>query len=109
MLEGYTVLDLTDLKGQLAGKILRDFGMEVVKIEPPDGDPVRRLGPFKDDQPGPERSLRFAYLNAGKRSVTLDIATPEGRESLLKLAESADVLLESFRPGEMDRLGLSRE
>src|SRR5712692_2019686 len=102
MLSGYLALDLTDLKGQLCGKLLRDFGFDVIKIEPPGGDPVRRLGPFKDDAPHLEGSLRFAYLNSGKKSLTLDAARPEGWDVLLRLAEQADVLLESSPPGTLD-------
>ena len=99
MLEGFTALDLTDGKGQFAGRILRDLGMRVIKIEPPGGDPVRRLGPFKD---GTRESLRFAFLNGGKESVTLDVFSDDGREQLLRLAEDADVLLESYAPGTLD-------
>jgi formyl-CoA transferase len=106
LLDGFLALDLTDLKGQFAGKLLRDFGLKVIKIEPPSGDPVRWMMPFKDDQPHPEGSLRFAYLNAGKQSLTLDIEKAEGREVLLRLVAQADVLLESFAPGTLDRLGL---
>src|SRR5262245_1131219 len=62
LLDEYVALDLTDLRGQLCGKLLRDLGMAVVKVEPPDGDPVRRLGPFAHDRPDLESSLRFAYL-----------------------------------------------
>jgi crotonobetainyl-CoA:carnitine CoA-transferase CaiB-like acyl-CoA transferase len=102
MLSGYLALDLTDLKGQLCGKLLRDFGFDVIKIEPPGGDPVRRIGPFKDDAPQLEGSLRFAYLNSGKKSLTLDFARPEGWDVLLRLAEQADVLLESSLPGTLD-------
>jgi len=87
MLSGYLALDLTDLKGQLCGKLLRDFGFDVIKIEPPGGDPVRRIGPFKDDAPHLEGSLRFAYLNSGKKSLTLDATRPEGWDVLLRLAE----------------------
>ena len=106
MLDGYTVLDLTGLMGQFAGKLLADLGMDVVKVEPPDGDEVRRLGPYKDDVPGIERSLRFAFLNGGKRGVTLDVRSTEGRALLLRLVERADVVLDSFAPGEMEQLGL---
>lgn len=102
LLSGYLALDLTDLKGQFAGKLLRDFGFEVLKVEPPGGDPVRRVGPFKDDVPHLEGSLRFAYLNAGKKSLTLDIASSAGWDVLLRLAEQADVLLESSPPGGLD-------
>ena len=106
LLEGYTALDLTDLRGQFCGKVLRDLGMQVIKVEPPGGDPVRRLGPFAHDGPHLESSLRFAYLNAGKQSLTLDLAHPDGRDLLLRLVEQADVLVESFAPGTLDRLGL---
>src|SRR5919206_1911337 len=85
LLEGYVALDLTDLRGQLCGRLLRDLGMTVVKIEPPGGDPVRQLGPFAHDRPDPEGSLRFAYLNAGKQSVVLDLAQASGRDALLRL------------------------
>jgi crotonobetainyl-CoA:carnitine CoA-transferase CaiB-like acyl-CoA transferase len=106
LLEGYTALDLTDLRGQLCGKVLRDLGMTVIKIEPPQGDPVRRLRPFAGDAPGPEGSLRFAYLNAGKQSVVLDLARDADRERLLGLVAQADVLVESFAPGTLAGLGL---
>jgi crotonobetainyl-CoA:carnitine CoA-transferase CaiB-like acyl-CoA transferase len=109
MLDGYTVLDLTDLKGQFTGRLLADLGMQVIKIEPPGGDHVRRLGPFKGDEPGIERSLRFAFLNGGKRSVTLDLEDAAGRDLLLDLVQTVDVLVESFPPTYMARLGLSKE
>src|SRR3954447_25269271 len=109
LLEGYTALDLTDLRGQLAGKVLRDLGMTVIKVEPPGGDSVRRLGPFAHDTPSLEGSLRFAWLNGGKQSLTLDLAQPQGRDLLLNLAEQADVLLESGDPGALDALGLGAD
>ncbi|MBV8086656.1 MAG: CoA transferase [Chloroflexi bacterium] len=105
-LGGFSALDLTDLKGQFAGKVLADLGADVIKVEPPDGDPVRRLGPFKDDLPALETSLRFAALNGGKRSVTLNVATVDGQHLLRQLAERVDVVLESFAPGYLDGLGL---
>jgi crotonobetainyl-CoA:carnitine CoA-transferase CaiB-like acyl-CoA transferase len=109
LLEGYTALDLTDLRGQLCGKLLRDLGMDVIKVEPPGGDPVRRLGPFAQDTPNLEGSLRFAWLNGGKQSLTLDLTQPPGRDLLLHLAEQADVLLESGDPGALDALGLGTD
>src|SRR5438094_9634395 len=84
LLSGYLALDLTDLKGQLCGKLLRDLGFEVIKVEPPGGDQVRRIGPFKDDIPHVEGSLRFASLNAAKESLTLDIQQQTGFELLLR-------------------------
>lgn len=106
LLEGYRALDLSDLKGQLCGRLLGDLGMDVVKVEHPGGDPVRQLGPFADDEPQPERSLRFAFLNAGKRSLTLDVESAEGRNLFLQLADQVDVVIESFAPGKLDDLGI---
>ena len=80
--------------------------MRVIKVEPPGGDPVRHLGPFKDGVVDPETSLPFAFLNGGKESITLDIETDDGRRMLLELIEHVDVLIESFRPGYLAKLGL---
>ena len=109
MLAGLTALDLSGLQGQFTGRILADLGMRVIKVEPPGGDPVRGTGPFAGDIPGRERSLRFAFLNGGKESVTLDLATADGRTLLLDLAERAEVVVESFAPGRLDSLGLGWE
>ena len=107
-LEGVRVLDLTQhLCGPYATKLLADFGADVIKIERPGtGDLARRLGPFKDDDPHPEKSGIFAYLNTNKRSVTLDLAVPEGREVFFALLATADLVVESFRPGVLDALGI---
>ena len=109
MLSPYRVLDLTDERGQFAGKLLGDLGADVVKVEPPEGDPVRRRGPFVDDVPGPERSLRWLAWNVNKRSVVIDLSDAAGRERFLQLAGTADVVLESFDPGRMEELGLGYE
>ncbi len=109
MLHGLTALDLTTVQGQFAGRVLADLGMRVIKVEPPGGDAVRGVGPFAGDVPGRERSLRFAFLNGGKESVTLDLETADGRELLLGLVENCDVLLESFAPGRLAGLGLGWE
>jgi crotonobetainyl-CoA:carnitine CoA-transferase CaiB-like acyl-CoA transferase len=106
MLAGLTALDLSGLQGQLTGRILADLGIRVIKVEPPGGDPVRGIGPFAADVPGKERSLRFAFLNGGKESVTLDLATADGRALFLDLAGRADVVIESFGPGRLAELGL---
>ena len=106
MLDGFTALDLTGIEGQFAGRLLADLGMRVIKVEPPTGDAVRSVGPFKNDRVDRERSLRFAFLNGGKQSVTLDIESADGHGMLLDLAVRADVVLESFTPGYLDRLGL---
>ena len=73
--------------------------MDVIKVEPPDGDVTRREPPFAKGHAHREGSLRFAYLNAGKRSVTLDIAKENGRKLLLDLVARLDVVLEDFAPG----------
>jgi len=109
LLEGFTALDLTGHEGQFTGRILADLGMRVIKVEPPAGDAVRHLGPFKDDVVDPETSLPFTFLNGGKESVTLDLESVDGRNLLLGLVEHADVLLESFAPGHLVDLGLGAD
>jgi crotonobetainyl-CoA:carnitine CoA-transferase CaiB-like acyl-CoA transferase len=104
------VLDLTHhIAGPYATKLLAVFGADVIKVEPPGGDIARRLGPFKDDVPHPERSGLFFYLNANKRSVVLDLRTDAGRAALRRLAERADLVIENFTPGTLDRLGAGWE
>jgi crotonobetainyl-CoA:carnitine CoA-transferase CaiB-like acyl-CoA transferase len=102
-LEGLRVLDLTlFLPGPYLTLALADHGAEVIKIEPPgEGDPTRHLGP-KDGG----STVYFRNLNRGKKSVVLDLKNPQEREALLRLCESADVFVESFRPGVVERLGV---
>ena len=102
LLPGYRVLDLTSSMGALCGKFLRDLGMDVVKIEPPPGDPMRSEPPFANGHVHREGSLRFTYLNAGKRSVTLDFTKAGGKKLLLDLVDRTDVVLEDFAPGRLD-------
>jgi crotonobetainyl-CoA:carnitine CoA-transferase CaiB-like acyl-CoA transferase len=85
--------------GAFCGKLLRDLGMDVIKVEPPGGDAGRSEPPFAQGHSHPEGSLRFAYLNAGKRSVTLDITKEKGRKLLLDLVAHSDIVLETFQPG----------
>jgi crotonobetainyl-CoA:carnitine CoA-transferase CaiB-like acyl-CoA transferase len=99
LLPGYRVLDLSSSMGAFCGKLLRDLGMDVIKVEPPGGDTGRSEPPFAKGHQHREGSLRFAYLNAGKRSVTLDISKKSGRKLLLDLVARADVVLETFKPG----------
>jgi crotonobetainyl-CoA:carnitine CoA-transferase CaiB-like acyl-CoA transferase len=106
LLPGYRVLDLTSSMGALCGKLLGDFGMEVIKVEPPEGETTRSEPPFARGHAHRERSLRFAYLNAGKRSVTLDIAKSSGKRLLLDLIARTDVVVENFAPGYLASLGL---
>jgi crotonobetainyl-CoA:carnitine CoA-transferase CaiB-like acyl-CoA transferase len=102
-LGGLRVIDLSwFLPGPFLAMTLADHGAEVIKVEPPgDGDPGRQIGPSD----GPT-SVFFRNLNRGKKSVVIDLKTAAGRESLLRLCDDADVLVESFRPGVAARLGI---
>jgi crotonobetainyl-CoA:carnitine CoA-transferase CaiB-like acyl-CoA transferase len=108
-LAGLRILELADETGQFCGKLLGDLGADVVKIEPPGGEPSRHIGPFLDDIPHPERSLSFWYYNTSKRGITLDLETADGRGLFRRLAATADVVLETFRPGFLASLGLGHE
>lgn len=103
------VLDLAGEIGQYCTKLLADLGADVIKIEPPGGDPVRAIPPFAHDRPGPQNSLYWLNLNTNKRSVTLDVETADGRRLFEKLVTTADVVVETFAPGHLDRLGLGYE
>src|SRR3712207_4830385 len=104
-LAGLTVLDFsTLLPGPLATLMLAEAGAEVIKVEKPGGEDMRRFPPKVGSDAAP-----FAVLNAGKKSVVADLKTEEGRRSLAPLIERADILVEQFRPGVMDRLGLGYE
>jgi crotonobetainyl-CoA:carnitine CoA-transferase CaiB-like acyl-CoA transferase len=106
-LDDVVVLDLTQhIAGPYATKLMADFGADVIKVEKPGGEIARTLGPFQGGEPHPERSGLFAFLNTNKRSVVLDLASEPGRQALSALAAKADIVLESFRPGTMERLGV---
>ncbi|MFN8534440.1 MAG: CoA transferase [Dehalococcoidia bacterium] len=106
MLSPYRVLDLTwQYAGPYATRLLADLGADVIKIEHPGGDPTRRAGPFRD-RPDDEASAAFLSLNANKRSVIADLRSEADRQQVLALAAEADLVVESFRPGVLDRLGL---
>jgi crotonobetainyl-CoA:carnitine CoA-transferase CaiB-like acyl-CoA transferase len=107
MLSPYRVLDLTDETGPLCGKLLGDLRADVIKIETPGGDSSRRLGPFFQDDPHPEKSLFWFAFNTNKRGITLDIETRDGSAIFRKLVGTADVVVESFTPGTMDKLNLA--
>ena len=101
------VLELGEnITAPFAARLLADLGAEVVKVEPPQGDESRVLGPFPQDQPHPEKSGTFLYLNANKLGVTLDARTPPGRRMVLDLARQSDVLIENYPPGYLASLGL---
>ncbi len=105
-LEGYRVLDLTDEKGFSCGCILGDLGADVIKVEPPGGEPSRKIGPFYKDIVDPEKSLYWFAYNTNKRGVTLNLELRDGQEIFKKLASTAHFIIESFSPGHMDSLGL---
>ncbi len=101
-LAGITVLDLSRVvSGPLCGRLLADLGADVIKVEPPEGDVTRTARPFVDGV-----SPYFAQMNAGKRAITVDLKNPAGVDVVDRLAARSDVLLENFRPGVLDRLGL---
>lgn len=101
-LEGIRVVDLSlFLPGPAMTQVMADHGAEVIKVESHEGEPNRKIGPERDGV-----TLYFANTHRGKKSLTLDLKSPAGVEALLRLAETADVLVESFRPGVVDRLGV---
>jgi alpha-methylacyl-CoA racemase len=104
-LSGFRVLDLSQyIPGPYAALMLADLGAEVVKVEPPGGDPMRQLGPRDADGISPFWKL----MNGGKTVVEIDLKTPSGSAALEALLRRADALVESYRPGVMDRLGFTR-
>jgi len=110
-MQSIRVLDLADLAGQFAGKLLADLGLEVVKIEPPSGDPVRNIPPFRTAirngaVSSADGSLTFVYLNSNKKSITLDVRSAKGAKLFRALARRSDIVLESFPAGQMDRWGI---
>jgi benzylsuccinate CoA-transferase BbsE subunit len=100
------VLDLTGEIGLYCSKLLADLGADVIKVEPPGGDVARRIGPFYHDEPDPEKSLSYFFLNTSKRSVTLNLEEADGRALFRRLVPTADVVVESFAPGYLAGLGL---
>jgi alpha-methylacyl-CoA racemase len=110
-LQGLKVLDLSRLlPGGFCSLILADFGADVVKVEDTGmGDYVRWAPPYYEGADQTARSAKFLSLNRGKRSIRIDLKNERGKEVLLRLVRDADVLLESFRPGVLDRLGVGYE
>jgi alpha-methylacyl-CoA racemase len=110
-LDGLKVLDLSRLlPGGFCSLLLADFGADVLKVEDTGpGDYVRWAPPYYEGAEETARSAKFLALNRGKRSIRIDLKNDRGKEVLLRLARDADVLLESFRPGVLDRLGVGYE
>src|SRR5260370_23205837 len=95
MLAGLRVIELADERAEYTGLLLAGLGAEVIKIEPPEGNATRRIGPFLKARPGLERSLYFWNYNRNKKSVALDLRQAVAREHLLRLLAGADILLDA--------------
>ncbi len=106
-LAGIRVLDLADQSGAYCTKLFADLGADVIKIEPPSGDPTRKIPPFYHNDG--QTSLYFLHFNTNKSGITLNIEVPAGKELLKKLAATADVMVETFPPGYLDNAGLGYE
>ena len=105
-LAGVRILDVTTVVlGPWAAQMLGDMGADVIKVEPPEGDTTRRLGPARH----PGMAAFFLACNRNKRSIVLDLKHDAGRKALLRLAETADVMMHNFRPQPAARLGLEYE
>lgn len=106
-LAGLKVVELAhDVGGEFAGLLLGQMGAEVAKLEPPDGSPTRRVGPFAQGREGPDTSLTFWYYNSNKKSVTADISAPAGRARLDALLADADILISTLQPAALKAAGL---
>ena len=105
-LQGLRVIELgTFISGPFAATLLADFGADVIKLElPGEGDPMRTLGAYP---PGGDSSYWWRNMGRNKRSVALDVRTPEGKGVLGQLVATADILIENFRPGTLDRWGIT--
>ncbi len=109
-LSGVRVIDLTQiLAGPFCTQLLADQGADVIKVEPLTGDETRRLGPYRDDDELRHYGGYYQSVNRNKRGIAIDLKTAEGKVAFLTLVETADVVVENYRPGVMDRLGLSYE
>lgn len=104
-LQGLTVIDFSRvLAGPFATVLLADLGARVIKIEPPNGDDYRHIGPFAGNE-----SMLFAFANRGKESVVLDLKKPDDLEFVHRLIDHADIVVENFRPGVADKLGIGAD
>ena len=109
-LSGIKVLDLSeDIAGSFCARLLADYGADVLKVEPPGGSAMRRIGPYYHDDPDPEKSLFFLILNLNKKGSTLDLKAHAGRRVLRELVPHIDLVIESYRPGYLADFGLGYE
>lgn len=107
---GHTVVDLSGLPGAYAARLFAAMGAEVIKVEPPTGNPMRRLAPFVGEgQAGPDDSLWWAYLAMGSRSVVVDIDADDDRDRLARLLATADIVIDDHGPDRLDAVGLGYE
>lgn len=105
--DGLKVLDLSeDIAGSFCARLLADYGADVLKVEPPSGSAMRRIGPFYHDDPHPEKSLFFLILNLNKKGISLNLRSAAGRRLLRELASRVDLVIESSPPGYLDDLGI---
>jgi crotonobetainyl-CoA:carnitine CoA-transferase CaiB-like acyl-CoA transferase len=109
LLKGFRMLDLTDEKGAVCGRMLADLGVEVIKVEPPQGCTTRHIPPFLSQPPDRDASAYFQAYQAGKRSITMNLESADGRELLASLAGNADFLVESHQVGYLESIGLGYE
>jgi crotonobetainyl-CoA:carnitine CoA-transferase CaiB-like acyl-CoA transferase len=107
LLKGFRLLDLTDEKGALCGKMFADLGAEVIKVEPPSGCTTRSIPPFLDDIRDADHCLYSIAYHAGKKSVTANLENPDARSLVAELAKRCDFLVESYPLGYLDSIGLS--
>ena len=106
-LAGLKVLDFTHyVAGPYCAKLLADYGADVIKVESPTGDGARRMGPFPDDVSHREKSGQFLHLNTNKRGVVINLKQPDAAGIVERLASWADIVIENYRPGVADRLGI---
>ena len=105
-LNGVRVIEFAGVAGQFCGKLMADLGADVIKVEPPDGDDARRVGPFYEDVVDSDRSLFYWYYNTSKRGVTLDLTSVAGVHAARALVTDADVVIESFAPGYLQSVEL---
>ena len=108
-LDDLRILEVGGPAVQYCGRLCAELGADVLNIEPPEGDPARRVGPFVHDRPDLNRSLSFWHYNTSKRGLTLNLETADGRAVFRRLARSADVILDGYRPGYLTDLGLGYE
>lgn len=110
-LKGLKILDLSEFaSGSYCTKMFTGWGAEVIKIENPNcGDIARTIGPFPGDEPDPEKSVLYLYLNTGKKSITLNLKTATGVKIFKEIVKDADVLVENYEPGTLPNLGLGYE